>query len=98
MNLYWTAEAQQRLQDLKAYIADDSAELAEQTIIRLVGRVEQLLEFPEIGHHLNDYPHAELREILERPYRIIYQITNEQIEIMTVLHYRQLIPKHIGKS
>ena len=37
--------------------------------------------------------HDDLRELLERPYRIIYRITPERIEILTVMHYRQLLPR-----
>lgn len=29
---------------------------------------------------------------LEEPYRIIYRVTEQQIEILTVMHYRQLLP------
>ena len=40
-----------------------------------------------------DYPRADLRELLERPYRIIYRVTPERIDILTVMHYRQLLPR-----
>lgn len=43
-----------------------------------------------------DYRRADLRELLERPYRIIYRIiyriTGERIEIITIKHYRQRLP------
>ena len=39
-----------------------------------------------------DYPNDEIRELLEEPYRIIYRVTEQQIEILTVMHYRQLLP------
>ena len=29
---------------------------------------------------------------IEEPYRIIYRVTEQQIEILTVMHYRQLLP------
>ncbi len=31
----------------------------------------------------------EVRELLERPYRIIYRVSAAGIEILTVKHYRQ---------
>jgi len=37
-----------------------------------------------------EYPDSVLREVLERPYRLIYQVTEIGIEIVTVMHYRQL--------
>lgn len=39
-----------------------------------------------------EYPEADLRELLERPFRIIYRVTTDQIEIVSVMHYRQLLP------
>ncbi|MCP4494465.1 MAG: hypothetical protein GY820_45280 [Gammaproteobacteria bacterium] len=41
------------------------------------------------------YP-FELRELLERPYRIIYRVKECQVEILTVNHYRQSLSKIIG--
>lgn len=96
MTLRWSREARQRLQDIRAYLAEESPALAEQTVARLIARVERLSTLPAIGHRLPDYPDIELREVLERPYRIIYQLDADQIEIVTVLHYRQLIPKQLG--
>jgi len=43
-----------------------------------------------------DYPNDDIRELFENPYRIIYRITEQQIEILTVMHYRQLLPKTVN--
>lgn len=53
------------------------------------------------GRRLPDYPDADLREALERPYRVIYQVKPERIEIITVKHYPQRLPrssKRIAKN
>ena len=47
---------------------------------------------PLTGRRLPEYPDADLRELLERPYRLIYLVTPKGIEIVTVMHYRQLLP------
>jgi len=31
----------------------------------------------------------EVRELLGRPYRIVYRVTDATVEILTVKHYRQ---------
>lgn len=41
-----------------------------------------------------DCRRVDLRELLERPYRVIYRITRERIEIVTIKHYRQRLPQH----
>jgi plasmid stabilization system protein ParE len=39
-----------------------------------------------------EYPDDDLRELLLRPYRIIYRQRDERVEVVTVMHYRQLLP------
>jgi plasmid stabilization system protein ParE len=34
-----------------------------------------------------------VRELLERPYRLIYLVEGETIVIIALLHYRQQLPK-----
>ena len=36
-----------------------------------------------------------MRELLTRPYRIVCRVTEEQVEILLVQHYRQLLPEII---
>jgi len=45
-----------------------------------------------LGRRRPEYPDADLRELLERAYRLIYALTEQGIEIVTVMHYRQLLP------
>jgi plasmid stabilization system protein ParE len=35
---------------------------------------------------------AEIRELLEPPYRLIYRVQPEAIEVLAVLHSRQAFP------
>ncbi|MFT5502307.1 MAG: toxin ParE1/3/4 [Gammaproteobacteria bacterium] len=45
------------------------------------------------GSKIPGYPDVELRELLENPYRIIHRVKAQKIEILTVMHYRQLLSK-----
>lgn len=89
----WTPEALARLDDIEAYIANDSPFAAKDVIARLLARSRQLETAPLSGRTVPEYPRDDLRELLERPYRIIYCIAPERIEIITVMHYRQLLPR-----
>lgn len=93
MKVYWTAEARIRLLEIQAYIAQNSATAARQIAARLLRRSRMLATPPLTGRRLPEYPDEDLREILERPYRILYRITPQQIEIVTVKHYRQRLPR-----
>jgi len=89
----WTPEALARLEDIEAYIANDAPIAAKEVIARLLERSRQLETAPLSGRAVPEYPREDLRELLERPYRIIYRITDARIEILTVMHYRQLLPR-----
>ena len=81
------------LEDIEAYIAKDAPSAAEEVITRLLTRSRQLETAPQSSRVVPDYPRADLLELLERPYRLIYRITAERIEILTVMHYRQILPR-----
>jgi toxin ParE1/3/4 len=56
---------------------------------RLLDRSETLEIAPRSGTRLPAFVDDEVRELLERAYRIIYRISATAIEILTVKHYRQ---------
>lgn len=100
MRVYWSDEATRRLRELTAYIAKDSPQAAKQVAAGLLKRSRSLAEPPLLGRRVPEYPDSALREVLERPYRLIYQVTELGIEIVTVMHYRQLLPgdpKQLGR-
>ena len=70
--------------------------LQKEVVSALLQRTRQLETVPLSGHKLPDYPDEHIREILLRPYRIIYRVTETQVEILTVMHYRQLLPLQLS--
>ena len=92
MKVYWTAEARSRLLEIQSYIAKDSPKAAREVAARLLRRSLALGNPPLTGRRLPEYAGEELWELLERPFRMIYQVTPQQIEIVTVKHYRQKLP------
>lgn len=93
MKVYWTVEARARLLEIQTYIAKDSPTVARQVVTRLLQRSKQLAAPPLTGRRMPEYPDDEMREWLERPYRIIYRVTLDRIEIVTLKHYRQRLPR-----
>jgi plasmid stabilization system protein ParE len=47
---------------------------------------------PRAARVVPEYRVEAVREVFERPYRIIYRIKADEIEVLTVMHYRQLLP------
>ncbi len=93
MRVVWTPEAISRLEDIEAYIAVDSSTNAKEMIARLLVRTRQLETAALSGREVPEYRRDDIRELLERPYRIIYRFTKERVTILTVMHYRQLLPR-----
>ena len=46
-------------------------------VARLVGATERLRHSPQSGCRVPETPDRDLREVIERPYRIVYQIAGE---------------------
>ena len=92
MRVIWSAEAQARLAAIYGHVAQESHRNAEVLIKRLVERVVQLETVPNSGRRVPEYPDNDLRELLSRPYRIIYRQRDDHLQVVTVIHYRQQLP------
>jgi toxin ParE1/3/4 len=53
---------------------------------RLVLAADLLGDFPEMGHRFSESSDPSHRQIIQKPYRIIYRILESQIEILAVIH------------
>ena len=93
MKVYWTLEARARLLEIQTYIARESPMVARDVTARILRRSRQLATPPLLGRRLPEYPNADLRELFERPFRIIYVVRLDRIEIVTIKHYRQNLPR-----
>lgn len=93
MRIHWTPEAKAQLAGIHSYIAQESPLVAKQVIQRIASRCEQIADLPRSGHKIRDFNRDDIHEIFSRPYRIIYRIKSEQIDILTVMHYRRLLPR-----
>jgi toxin ParE1/3/4 len=89
MKVTWTARARTRLAEIHDYIAQDSKPSALAKVEGMPDRAEALVLTPRSGARLQAFVDDEVREVLERPYRIIYRVSATRIEIPTVKHYRQ---------
>jgi toxin ParE1/3/4 len=89
MKVFWSARAKARLREIYDYIAIDSPTNALAVVDRLSKRSLLLAEEPRADRQVPEYMQEDLREVLVRPWRIIYQVNSDRIYIVTVKHYRQ---------
>lgn len=86
MRVHWTETAEDHLAAIHAYIAQNSIEYASRMVDRLTRRSQQIADFPLSGRRVPEYDLDQIRAIIEGPYRIIYHIKPDQIDVLCVIH------------
>lgn len=89
MKVHWTDTACGHLDAIHAYISQDSPEYAKRVVDKLTKRSQQIVDFPLSGRTVPEYELDQIREVIEYPYRIIYHIKSDQIDVLAVLHGAQ---------
>jgi toxin ParE1/3/4 len=88
----WTDAALEQLWAIHEYLAQSSAEYAQRVVDRLTRRTQQIRNFPSSGRVVAEFNAPQIREVIEGPYRIIYYIKPDQINVLAVIHGTQKTP------
>ena len=62
---------------------------------RITRRSQQIADQPLSGRKVPEYQTEDIRELIEKPYRIIYRIKADQIDVLAVIHGARLLPEQI---
>jgi plasmid stabilization system protein ParE len=84
----WSSEARRSLRAIRRYIGQDSEFYAARMIARIIERVERAAVAPGQGHPVHEYPEEPLKEVHESPYRIIYQFSDAELWVVTIVHFK----------
>ncbi|MFQ6002223.1 MAG: type II toxin-antitoxin system RelE/ParE family toxin [Candidatus Zixiibacteriota bacterium] len=87
----WSKDSIEDLKEICEFIALDSPYYAKIFKDRVFEMVEHLERYPEIGRQVPESDHPKVREIIYKGYRIIYQIKEGYLEIITVIHGSRLL-------
>ena len=96
MKVHWTGTAEGHLDAIYAYIAQDSPRYALRMVDRLTRRSQQIADFPLSGRKVPEYEMDQIREVIEGPYRIIYYLKPDQIDVLAVIHGSQAVLSQDG--
>ena len=88
----WTRPARDDLREIRAYIAQDSERYARVVVARLVAAVRRLREHPLSGRVVPELARPTIREVIVGTYRIVYRVTPDAIQILTVVHGARRFP------
>ena len=92
MRVHWTDTARDHLRAIYSYIARNSPQYALHVVDRLTRRSQQIADFPLSGRQVAEFGVPQIRQVLEGPFRIIYYIKPDQIDVLAVVHGARQIP------
>lgn len=89
MRVCWTELASEQLDEAMAYIARDRPSTAARWLEEILAQAESLADFPDKGRVVEEARRDDIRELIIRPYRIIYRRDEDAVYITMVLHGRR---------
>jgi toxin ParE1/3/4 len=95
LKVIWSNTAIEHLLTLFEQISKDSPLYAQRIIERLIDRSEQIAVFPLMGREVPEYQVRDIREVLEPPFRLIYQLHADQIDVLAVIHSTRILPPEL---
>ncbi len=87
MRISWTRQAIADLAEIEHYIEQDNPNAAQPVATHLLGSVEHLAEFPQLGRP-GQRPGT--RQLIIPPYVISYRVQREHLEILSIWHGRRV--------
>jgi toxin ParE1/3/4 len=91
VNIVWTERSVASLEAIGDFIAIDDPKAAARWLARLVKRTEAIAALPHGGRIVPEVGRDDVREVFVRTYRIVYQVREDAIYILTVFNGRRLL-------
>ncbi|MBA7666591.1 hypothetical protein ES703_74672 [subsurface metagenome] len=91
VEIEWSPIAENDLNEIIDYIAQDSLEYALSFYDLVREKVKVLTQFPKIGRKVPELDDPNIRELILRNYRIVYRIFEEKVQIIRVLHGSRIL-------
>jgi len=82
----WTPTARDGLDDVLAYIAEDSPRAATKVLDVVLGVAESLDRFSTRGRIVPEIGNPSIREVFVYSYRMLYQVRDDDVRILGFLH------------
>ncbi|RZK36148.1 MAG: type II toxin-antitoxin system RelE/ParE family toxin [Hymenobacter sp.] len=86
VRIHWSDKALAQLADITEGIRSYSEAAAERTENDLLAAASRLGEFPQLGRIVPESKLAIVRELFVGKYRLVYTLSDFQVEIVAVLH------------
>ena len=91
-HVIWTEPALADVREIMHFVAKDSRRYALKLADRLMEASQGLVRQPHSGGRVPEFDCDNLREVLVRPYRIIYNVRSEDCYVVAVIHGARDLP------
>ncbi|MCL4778588.1 MAG: type II toxin-antitoxin system RelE/ParE family toxin [Gammaproteobacteria bacterium] len=88
--LIWSVAAADDLQSIAEYIERDSPHYAAAVVSKIVTLARSLPRHPRLGRVVPEFGRDDVRERFVYSYRVIYQVRDEVLVVVNVIHGRRL--------
>lgn len=92
MRIRWSPLAVDRVSEIADYIAQDDPLAADRWVRSVFDRVKQIKNFSKSGRYVPEINRKDIRELVYGNYRIIYRIETKVVSVLTVRHFKQILP------
>lgn len=82
----WTEQAQSALDDILGYIAQESPQAARAILEEALGTADGLATLSERGRIVPELNEPSIREVFVRRYRLLYEVSSEEVRVLAILH------------
>jgi toxin ParE1/3/4 len=92
MKIVWTQTAIDRAIEIHDYIQKDRPASARKWVEAVIEKTSKLSALPKVGRKVPETNLDNMRELILGNYRIIYKVTKDAIHLMTIRHFKQMLP------
>lgn len=91
--IQWSDTAKSDLVSIGNFISRDNSDAALKWIDKLINAIEQAADNPYSGRIVPEYQREDLREIIRGNYRIVYCVSKESIDVLTIFEGHRRFPE-----
>lgn len=95
MKIEWSKISNYDILQIYSYIYQDSVYYAVNTINGIAKTTDNLEIFPYMGRKVPEYDIYNIRELIYKSYRIIYEVQSNKIIIHRIWHSARNLPKQL---
>ena len=91
--IVWTEPAVSDLDSIHTYISRDSSIYADSVLTEIFDATDRLIDYPQSGRVVPEIDDDATREIIVGNYRVMYDLSGDNIRILAVLHGARQFPR-----